>query len=76
MTKKTKQKTPSPDLRRVLSDVEGLGENRPPQKDSAIIFRVSASEKEEIREVAERLGLSVSAYLLDLHRLARERLGS
>ena len=40
-----------------------------------IVIRVSAEEKEQIREVAEHLGLSVSAYLLDLHRLARERLG-
>ena len=74
MTKKAKPKTQSPALRRALRDVEGLGENPPPQKDSAIIFRISGAEKEEIREVADHLGLSVSAYLLDLHRLARERL--
>ena len=74
--KKKQQKVPPRDLRRALSSVERLGEDQPVQKDSAIIFRVSAVEKEEIREVADGLGLSVSAYLLDLHRLARERLGS
>lgn len=73
MTKK--QKVPPRKLRRALSRVEGLGEEQPVQKDSAIIFRVSAGEKEEIREVADGLGLSVTAYLLDLHRIARERLG-
>ncbi len=76
MTKKAKRKVPSADLRKALSDVEGLGRNRPVQKDTAIIFRVSAAEKAEIREVAEQLGLSVSAYLLDLHRIALERLRS
>lgn len=76
MKKKAKPKKPSADLRNALADVEGLGRNRPVQKDTAIIFRVSAAEKEEIRDVAERLGLSVSGYLLDLHRIARERLGS
>ncbi|MCP4035946.1 MAG: hypothetical protein GY733_03340 [bacterium] len=75
MTKKTKRKVQSPALRRALSNVDGLGEDQPPQKDSVIVIRVSAEEKDEIREVAEHLGLSVSAYLLDLHRLARERLG-
>ena len=75
MTKTTKKERSSSTLRSALTDVEGLGEGRPAQKDSAIIFRVSAAEKAEIREVADGLGLSVSAYLLDLHRLARERLG-
>lgn len=75
MTKKTKHKVKPPSLRRALSNVDGLGENLAPQKDSVIVIRVSAEEKEQIREVAEHLELSVSAYLLDLHRLARERLG-
>jgi len=75
MTKKTKRKVQSPALRRALSNVDGLGENHPPQKDSVIVIRVSAEEKDQIRDVADNLGLSVSAYLLDLHRIARERLG-
>lgn len=76
MKNKAQRKKPPADLRSVLADVEGLGQGRAVQKDSAIIFRVSAMEKEQIREIADRLGLSVSAYLLDLHRIARERLGS
>lgn len=76
MKKKIQQKKPSADLRNALADVEGLGQGRVVQKDSAIIFRVSVAEKEQIREIADRLGLSVSAYLLDLHRIARERLES
>ena len=75
MTKKTKPKIQSPVLRRALSDVDGLGENHAPQKDSVIVIRVSGEEKDQIRDVADNLGLNVSAYLLDLHRLARERLG-
>jgi hypothetical protein len=74
--KKGKQKKSNPKLRDALSDVSRLDKDRPAPKDAAIIFRVSAEEKEEIRAVAERLGLSVSGYLLDLHRIARERLGS
>ena len=69
--KKTK-----PSLREALADVSGLGDDRPASKDTAIIFRVSAEEKAEIREVAEGLGLSVSSYILDLHRIAREQLDS
>ena len=71
---KSKRKKPAADLRAVLSGVQGLGQVRSNQKSASIIFRVTAEEKEEIREVAERFGLSVSAYLLDLHRIARERL--
>ncbi len=75
MTKKTKRKVQSPALRRALSNVDALGQNCAAQKDSVIVIRVSGEEKSEIREVADNLGLNVSAYLLDLHRLARERLG-
>lgn len=54
------------------TDVKGFGRGEPVQKGSATTFRVSAAEKEEIRDVAERLGLSVCGYLLGLHRIARE----
>lgn len=74
--KKTKQKKLKPTLRDALTDVSALGGDRPAPKDAAVIFRVSAEEKEEIRQVAKGLGLSVSGYLLDLHRIARERLRS
>ena len=75
MKKKAQRESPPANLRDALADVGGLGQGKADPKDSAIIFRVSAAEKEQIREVADRLGLSVSAYLLDLHRIARERLG-
>ena len=72
--KKSKRKKQAANLRAALTDVQGLGKGRSIQKDTAIIFRVSAEEKAEIRDVAERLGLSVSGYLLELHRIARERI--
>ncbi len=74
--KKAQRKESKRSLRDALADVSELGEGRPAPKDAAIIFRVSAEEKEEIREVAEGLGLSVSGYLLDLHRIARKQLRS
>lgn len=73
---KRKARKTTVDLHEVLSDVEGLGQSRAAHKDSAVIFRVSVAEKEQIRETAHQLGLSVSAYLLDLHRIALERIGS
>ena len=72
--KKSKRKKPSADLRVALSGAQGLGRVRSSQKSASVIFRVTTEEKDEIREMAERLGLSVSAYLLDLHRIVRERL--
>tara|TARA_R110002126_G_scaffold10067_20_gene45177 strand:- start:1752 stop:1982 length:231 start_codon:yes stop_codon:yes gene_type:complete len=75
MTKKSQPKAKSPTLRHALSDVDDLGKNIASKKDLVIVIRVSIEEKERIRDVAGHLGLSVSAYLLDLHRLASERLG-
>jgi hypothetical protein len=43
-------------------------------KGSSIVLRVSASEKTKIKQTAERLGITVSEYLLQLHRIAAERL--
>lgn len=43
----------------------------PYKTDSAITFRVTSAEKSEIRSVAEKLGLSVTDYLLRLHRAAK-----
>jgi len=37
-------------------------------KTESILIRVTAAEKEEIKAVAETLGMSVSEYLLALHR--------
>ena len=45
-------------------------------KSTGINLRVSQREKEEIRKLAEKLGLSVSEYLLQLHRHALPRLAS
>lgn len=42
------------------------------RKDKAILIRVTGSEREEIRRTASRVGLSVSAYLLQLHRHAKD----
>ncbi len=73
--KKRKRKKPPTILREALADTASLGKDQPSQKNKAIIFRVSASEKEEIRQVAIHLDLSVSAYLLHLHRIAQGKLG-
>ena len=44
------------------------------KKTRRLDIRVSESELGELREMADELGISVSAYLLQLHRLAREAL--
>ena len=43
-------------------------------KESRIELRVSETEKEHIRQTAEGLGLSITEYLLGLHRYAARRL--
>lgn len=43
-------------------------------KEGRIELRVTDEEKEEIRDIAGSLGLSVGEYLLNLHRYARKRL--
>lgn len=42
--------------------------------DKTIAFKVSTGEKEEVRAAAETLGLSMSQYLLELHRAAYRRI--
>ena len=44
------------------------------KKTRRLDIRVSESELGELREMADELGISVSAYLLQLHRLAQEAL--
>ncbi len=41
------------------------------RKDKAILIRVTEAEREEIQDTAARLGLTVSAYLLQLHGHAK-----
>ncbi len=50
---------------------ESVVSSGPYKPDSAITFRVTSIEKSEIRSVAEKLGLSVTEYLLRLHRAAK-----
>ena len=53
-------------------DLDELGAE---EKKTAIInLRVTDAEKEEIRAVAEGLGMTVAGYLLALHREVRGRL--
>lgn len=46
----------------------------PGRRSAAILFRVSPSEQREMAEMAERLGVTVSDYLRQLHRQAVESL--
>lgn len=39
-------------------------------RDNQILFRVSSKEKAEIQKTAKSLGLSVTQYLIGLHRYA------
>ncbi len=43
----------------------------PYKPDDKITFRVTSAEKVEMKEAAEKLGLSVTDYLLRLHRSAK-----
>ena len=49
---------------------------RPESKRAVINLRVSKAEKAEIKRNAQRLGLSVSEYLLQTHRHAHPQLSS
>lgn len=42
--------------------------------DDRIAFKVSGQEKDEVKQAAEKLGLSMSQYLLELHRAAFRKL--
>lgn len=57
------------ELRKTLTPATPwAGRNRLP-KDGTVNFRVAADEKREMGTVAASFGLSVSEYLLRLHRL-------
>lgn len=47
-----------------------------PQKPDRINFLVTSAEKREIQETAKAFGLTVTEYLLRLHRLTRSMLVS
>jgi hypothetical protein len=53
-----------------LPDLIRVGET----KSSIVILRVAEAEKEEIRAVADALGMTVAGYLLALHREVRDRI--
>lgn len=60
--------------------MEAMSDVRPHRLDSYTLktkqlkFRLNDEEFEEIRETAEKLGLSISEYFCALHRYARPRL--
>lgn len=54
-------------------DPEALAEATEPA-DRVLQIRLTASEHEEIKQIAQRLGLTMTAYLLGLHRQAVEAL--
>ncbi len=53
-------------------DLEDLQEQE--IKDQIINLRVTEADKAEIRAIAQELGISVSEYLLRLHRHTRDNL--
>jgi uncharacterized protein (DUF1778 family) len=62
-------------LDKALSDVSaaGLGKGTP-NKAARIDLRVTEGERDEMRATADKLGLSLSEYILQLHRHARKHL--
>lgn len=61
-------------IARALADLD-LDELRAEAtKDSNILMRITSGEKAEIKSVADALKLSVSEYLLLLHRHVRDRI--
>jgi len=58
-------------LDRVAEDLRGVSPERVRglvRANDRIIIRISATEKEEIREAAAMVGTSITDYLLTLHR--------
>jgi Mobilization protein NikA len=70
-----KKLTTEQKIRRALRglDLDELGAEE--TKTSIINLRVTQAEKEEIKAVAEALGMTMAGYLLALHREVRERVG-
>ena len=50
---------------------ENVAAGAPYKPDDKITFRVTSAEKLQMKEAAEKLGLSVTDYLLRLHRAAK-----
>lgn len=63
-------------IARALADLDIDELRAEATKDSNILIRVSVAEKAEIKAVADALELTLSEYLLLLHRHARERIRS
>ena len=61
-------------LAELLKDVEPERLQDVLTKGERINFRVTRAEKQQIEEIAEKLGLSISDYLLNLHRHVFARL--
>ena len=63
---------PNEHAERILSGAaKTIFDGRPYTADTAVTFRVTSGEKIEMKDVAVRLGLSVTDYLLRLHRAAK-----
>lgn len=62
------------DLAKALADVSPSRLDTLTKKSERVNIRVTATEKVEMQETAESLGLSLSEYLSALHRFAMPRL--
>jgi hypothetical protein len=79
MTKRTRKMTPelAAGIARLKEEVRGIPRERLAlvlEKAKRININVTPQEHEEIHSTAERLGLSVTDYLLRLHDAVSERL--
>lgn len=69
-----KKLTAEQKIARALRDLD-LDELGVEEKKSAIInLRVTETEKDEIKAIADGLGMTVAGYLLALHRQVRDRI--
>jgi Mobilization protein NikA len=66
--------TPEQKIRRALRDLDLDELGADVAKSSIINLRVTEAEKDEIRTVADALGMTMAGYLLALHREVRDRL--
>ena len=66
---------PKERLRQVLGDLTQAAFAKD-TKDERITIRLSRKDRESIEQVAESLGLTVADYLIQLHQVAAERLGT
>lgn len=63
----------SPDIAETVPELAAseVVKGAPYKPDDKITFRVTSAEKLQMKEAAEKLGLSVTDYLLRLHRAAK-----